>query len=95
MKRLLTVSVLALSLLFAYSVHAAGGNAENGQALSKKCGCHRKKIVLDGRSEDELVKDMMEYKAGNGSNKAMINIMKKYSDQDVLDLAAWYASQKK
>lgn len=92
MKRLLIVATLSLGLLFGLNAFASG-NAEHGKELTKKCSCHKNKLILDGRSEGELLKAMTDYKAGQGKSKPMINLMQKYSDQDIADLAAWYASQ--
>ena len=72
----------------------ASGTVEAGKALAKKCSCHKKRADLDGVEASVLVAKMKAYKAGEGDNKAMIRIMKKHSDEDIENLAAYYSSLK-
>ncbi|MHC1713555.1 MAG: cytochrome c [Solidesulfovibrio sp.] len=74
------------------AVAMAAGDAAKGETLAKGCACHKSKGDLDGKDATALLKKMQAYKDGNGDNKAMVAIMKKQSDQDVADLAAYYAS---
>ena len=68
------------------------GDPAKGGELAKGCACHKSKGDLDGVDAAALTAKMQAYKDGKGDNKAMIAIMKKQSDQDMADLAAYYAS---
>ncbi len=70
----------------------AAGDAAKGADLAKGCACHKSKGDLDGQDAAALLTKMQAYKEGQGENKAMIAIMKKHSDADMADLAAYYAS---
>ncbi len=41
---------------------------------------------------EELVQEMQAFKAGQGANKPMINLMRKKSEADIQNLAAYYSS---
>ena len=70
----------------------AAGDAAKGAELAKGCACHKSKGDLDGLDVAALTAKMQAYKDGKGDNKAMIAIMKKQSDENIADLAAYYAS---
>jgi cytochrome c553 len=101
MKRtLLTLGIVALSL-HAGAVLAAG-DAQAGKAKAASCaGCHGANgegkdpyPKLAGKSEDEIVKALKEYKAGTRTNAVMKALVKPLSDQDMANLGAYYASLK-
>lgn len=48
---------------------------------------------LAGQHESYLVKALADYRAGRRSNAIMAPMAANLSDQDIEDLAAWYASQ--
>ena len=48
---------------------------------------------LAGQHEDYLVKALADYRAGRRTNAIMAPMAANLSDQDIEDLAAWYASQ--
>lgn len=86
--------ILAASM-FGLTVGAAlaAGDAAKGEALAAKgCACHKSKGDLNGKDAAMLLGKMQAFKAGQGENKAMISIMKKHSDEDMANLAAYYAS---
>lgn len=99
-----TINLLALSLAVAASAPVlAGGNAETGKAKSAACaGCHG----ADGNSttamfpkladqhEDYLYHSLKAYKGGQRKNPIMIGQVASLSDQDMEDLAAFFAGQK-
>lgn len=81
---------------------AADGDPAAGKEKSAVCqACHG----LDGKSVDPtypnlagqyesyLVKAMADYRAGRRNNPIMGPMAINLSDQDIEDLAAWYASQ--
>ena len=81
---------------------SAKGNASAGKAKAAVCeACHG----LDGKSvdptypnlagqyEDYLQKALADYRAGRRVNPIMAGFAAPLTDQDIKDLAAWYASQ--
>jgi len=102
MKRtVLTVGILALFGIVG-TANAAGDLAA-GKAKSTQCaGCHGANgegkgtfPALAGKSEAALDQAMHDYKSGKRSNAMMKSFMDKLSDQDMANLAAYYASLKK
>ncbi len=93
---------LALALLFA-SAPAEAGNAERGQEKSVVCqACHGpdgngvgdpQYPIIAGQYADYLAHAMRSYKTGERSDLIMQGFMATLSEQDIADLAAWYASQ--
>lgn len=80
----------------------AGGDAASGQEKAVTCeACHGKTGEsldpnypnLAGQHESYLVKALSDYRAGTRSNAIMGSFAKQLSNQDIQDLAAWYASQ--
>ncbi|HSB48340.1 MAG TPA: cytochrome c [Burkholderiales bacterium] len=84
---------------------AAEGDAAAGKKKTSMCaGCHGiggyKTVFpevyhvpkLGGQHAAYLVKALQEYKAGNRSHPSMRAIAAGLSDQDMADLAAYYAS---
>lgn len=90
MKRI-AVFFFALVLCGAAAALAAG-DAAKGETLAKGCACHKSKGDLDGKDVASLTAKMQAFKEGKGENKAMIMIMKKQSDENIADLAAYFAS---
>ncbi len=80
----------------------AAGDAAAGMAKAKSCaGCHgadgkgkKDNPALVGIPEGEFIQAMQEYKSGKRNHKAMIGFAKRLSDEDVANLAAYYASLK-
>jgi cytochrome c553 len=102
------VLLVCLFLGFSTSV-AAQGNVENGKAKSVTCGaCHgvdgnsaiSMNPKLAGQHAKYLVKQLTEFKLASqtggkeGRNNAVMNGMSAMlSEQDILDLAAYFSSQ--
>ena len=95
-------TILALLLLSLPLTVAAKGNPAAGQEKAKVCeACHG----LDGKSVDPtypnlagqhesyLQKALGDYRSGRRTNLVMAGFAGPLSDQDIKDLAAWYASQ--
>ncbi|MBK5144664.1 cytochrome c [Budviciaceae bacterium BWR-B9] len=95
--------LLSCALLFSFSVQAAG-DAAAGKAKSTRCAsCHGVdgKISiptypnLAGQNEVYLDNSMHAYKKGErtgGMAVVMVGYVRSLSDQDIADLAAYYAS---
>ena len=95
-------TILVLVLVCIPFAASAKGNASAGKEKSAVCqACHG----LDGKSVDPsypnlagqhesyLQKALGDYRAGRRQNAIMAGFAGPLSDQDILDLAAWYASQ--
>lgn len=93
-----TLSVLLLPGL------AAAGNADRGLEKSEVCqACHGAdgNLIVDeetprlaGQHYDYLVRALKDYRDGTRDNAIMAGFTQDLSDQDIRDLAAWYARQK-
>ncbi|HEY7742791.1 MAG TPA: cytochrome c [Burkholderiales bacterium] len=107
MKNVHLASALLASLLLAAAsvAPAAEGDAAAGKRKTSMCaGCHGiggyKTVFpevyhvprLGGQHAAYMVKALQEYKAGNRSHPSMRAIAAGLSDQDMADLAAYYAS---
>ena len=95
-------SALLLPLAALPTPLLAKGDPAAGQAKAQVCqACHGldgKSIApiypnLAGQHESYLVKALADYRAGRRSNAIMAPMAVNLSNQDIEDLAAWYASQ--
>jgi len=102
MKRVLLTT--AIATFFAFSAAAqAGGNAAAGKAKASGCvGCHGAKgegvapnPALAGKSEDQLLQALKDYKSGKRVNATMKMMAGTLKDQEMADVAAYFASLKK
>ncbi|MDE3739509.1 MULTISPECIES: cytochrome c [Pseudomonas] len=93
---------LLLTLGITGMAHAAG-DAKAGQAKAAVCGaCHGPDgnsaapnfPKLAGQGERYLIKQMKDIKAGNRTVLEMTGLLNNLSDQDLADIAAYFASQK-
>lgn len=91
---------IALSALFAASANAAG-DKEKGKAKSAICAaCHGPKGVslipvnpnIAGQKEAYLVSSMKAYRDGIRKDMQMAPMMASLSDDDINNLAAYFAS---
>ena len=101
MNRVSIKMIAALSLLLP-AVALAGGDPAAGQQKSVACqACHGtdgKSIDpsypnLAGQHESYLAKALQDYRSGDRSNAVMAGFAANLSDQDIEDLAAFFASQ--
>lgn len=100
--RIATATLLAIaSALPAASEASAAGNAEVGRERATACiVCHGRDGIgtnpmvpnIAGQSEQYLVKQLREFRAGQREDPQMTIITRDLSDADIADLAAWYAS---
>lgn len=100
MKRLLFVT--GLLMLCAATSAFAGGDAKAGKEKAATCqACHGmdgNSIVptypkLAGQYESYLLHALRGYKSGERNNAIMSGMVAALSDQDLQNLAAYYASQ--
>jgi len=101
MKHALLVAGVAASLAFAGGA-LAGGDAQAGEAKAGVCAaCHgasgegkAPNPALAGKAEDQLLQAMKDYKSGKRANAVMKNFAAPLSEQEMANLAAYYASLK-
>ena len=95
--------VIAVLLLGALGSAHAAGSASAGQGKAAVCSaCHGmdgNSVMplwpnLAGQHEQFISKQLMDFKSGVRKDDTMTAMAAPLSDQDVADLAAWYASQK-
>ena len=106
-KHVVTAALAALAG-FAVSAQAADvvGNAKAGQSKVAMCiGCHGipeyrtafpevyRVPILGGQNQQYLANALHEYKKGDRHFQTMHAVASSLSDQDIADLAAYYASQ--
>lgn len=94
---------IALALAVSMSAFAQSGDASRGQQKSQVCqSCHgpngNEPLMpnyprLAGQHEDYLAHALRSYRDGSRNNAVMAGFAAGLSDQDIADLAAWYASQ--
>lgn len=105
MKRVSRPFLAACLMVAAAPLLAAEGNSEAGKVKNSMCaGCHGIPMYrtafpdvysvpkLGGQNAAYIVKALQEYKAGNRTHPSMRAIAATLSDQDMADLAAYYAS---
>ena len=106
MKQKLMVSLLlATSMLFAFSGIAQAGDAAAGKEKNSMCiGCHGipgyktafpetyNVPKIGGQHVDYLIKSLEGYRDGTRSHPSMTALAKTLSEQDIKDLAAFYAN---
>lgn len=105
MKRVTLISALILNLGLlgsAWAADAKAGDAAQGKAKSATCAaCHGADgnsmngewPKLAGQHASYLAEQMHAYKSGARNNAIMAGQMAALSDQDILDLAAYFAAQ--
>lgn len=101
MQRISAIIVSALLAVAATSAPAAG-NPAAGQEKSQACAaCHGPKgdtsnsmyPKLAGQYQSYLLRALKDYKSGDRENAVMSGQVSGLSEQDMEDLAAYYASQ--
>ena len=93
---------LVFVLAFAIPQALAAGNPSAGKEKSQVCAaCHAADgnsvnpdwPKLAGQHADYLVKQLMDFRSGNRENVQMSPMAANLTDEDIHDLAAYYASQ--
>jgi cytochrome c553 len=101
MKKLVMIAGLC-GLFAVFGVAQAAGDAQAGKAKAGACaGCHgangegkKPYPAIAGKSESDLVQALQDYKSGKRANPMMKSFATPLSDQDMANLAAYYASLK-
>ena len=98
-----TIIILATVLLASFSSSIiAAGDAEAGQTKSATCmGCHglagNSEIAsfpkLAGQGEAYLLKQLQNFKSGERNNAIMAGVASLLSEQDMMDIVAYYSIQ--
>ena len=97
------LAACALLLCASPLAFAASGDASVGKKKSTPCAaCHGAEGVspspdfpnLAGQYDDYLEASMKHYKAGKRKNPIMAEQVKNLSNKDIMDLAAYFASQR-
>jgi cytochrome c553 len=96
--------LLSVVTIFSLAIGAAqaAGDAAAGKVKAAACaachGANGKGVppnpALAGKSEDELLQALKDYKSGKRANAVMKGMTAGLSDQDMANLAAYYASLK-
>ena len=103
--KILTTAAIAGILAFSMSsAEAARGNVEAGRELAKTCqACHGadgngigdgQYPNLAGQYEDYLLHALKAYKSGERNNAIMAGFVAGLDEQQMADLAAFFAAQK-
>ena len=94
--------ILAVFILAVPLTLSADGNPKIGKEKAKVCeACHGPTGIsidpsypnLAGQYEDYMAQALNDYRYGDRTNAIMVGMVSTLNDQDVKDLAAWYASQ--
>lgn len=101
MKRTLLVAGIIAALGVAGAAWA-GGDAQAGKTKAGVCaGCHgangegkAPNPALAGKPADQFIQAIKDYKSGKRNNPVMKTFASQLSDQDMANLAAYYASLK-
>jgi cytochrome c553 len=101
MKKLVMIAGVC-GLFAVFGVAQAAGDAQAGKAKAGACaGCHgangegkKPYPAIAGKSESDLVQALQDYKSGKRANPMMKSFAAPLSDQDMANLAAYYASLK-
>lgn len=98
----LSIPLLTMLLMLASSLAFANGDIAAGKAKSTACqACHGADGNADidpqyprlaGQYHDYLARALHEYKSGGRTNPIMKGFVVTLSDQDIEDLAAYFAS---
>jgi len=92
----------AVAAMGAAPVAAQGGDSNAARNLAATCAnCHGTNGVsqgvtdsLAGVGKDELVRKMQDFKTGRKPGTIMPQLAKGYTDQQIDQIAGWYAAQK-
>jgi len=97
-----TIYFVALAAALSMNVANAGGDPAAGKEKSQVCaGCHGvdgnstvgANPRLAGQYESYLYQALKQYKLGQRKDLLMGGMVANLNDQDLKDLAAWFASQ--
>jgi len=97
-----TLLSAGMALMLGIAAAQAAGDPAAGKAKAAACAsCHGANgqgvppnPALAGKSEAQLLQAMQDYKSGKRTNAVMKAMVAGLSDQDMANLAAYYASLK-
>jgi cytochrome c553 len=94
----MTKSLIVTALLTCAAVAHAAGDPEAGREKAKACaGCHgmdgKGRIPLAGKRASYLAGQLRAYQSGARRSQMMNAIARQLNDQDIADLAAYYAAR--
>jgi len=101
MRILLLAATMTAGLIVNNVALAGGGDPELGRTKSMTCtACHGPDgrgtapiyPVLAGQHEEYLAHALRQYRSGERDNAIMAGFVNGLSDNDIADLAAWFAS---
>ena len=101
MKNLL-MFIVTTGLLTLAATSQASGDAKAGETKAQAClACHSptgdaqnpRPPILNGQYEDYLIQAIQAYKNGSRKNPIMAAMVAPLSEQDIKDVAAYFASQ--
>lgn len=92
------IPILLFAVLVLSATAHAAGDAAAGQKKARGCAsCHglhgKGHIPLAGKSAGYLAEQLRAYRSLMRADETMNAIAKELNDQDIADLAAYYASQ--
>ena len=99
-QRTIPVALLAIALALGFGTASAKGNAATGKTKAAACeACHGTDgngiapnyPALAGQYQDYLAQVLHEYKSGQRTNAIMNGMAAPLSDEDIQDLAAYFA----
>ena len=101
MKKLILVTLAGLAMAAALPVSAAGDKAAGKEKSAVCAGCHGADgnsmnpdwPSLAGQGAKYIAKQLKDFKSGNRNDPIMAGQVAALSDQDMEDLAAYFASQ--
>lgn len=106
MKKLFVLLALAGVVQLSAAAEAAGDANAAKNKVAMCVGCHGipgykasfpevyRVPMLGGQSEKYIASSLNAYKKGERNHPSMVGIAKGLSDQDIADIAAYYAQQK-
>ena len=106
MKKLIVLLALASVSQWSAAADAAGDANAAKNKVAMCIGCHGiagykatypevyRVPMLGGQSEKYIASALNAYKKGERNHPSMVGIAKGLSDQDIADIAAYYAQQK-
>lgn len=102
MKKMILGFAAVLGFAMVSSIAFAGGDTAAGQSKAAMCtachGANGNSVVanfpkLAGQGEKYLIKQLKDIKSGSRKVVEMTGLLNAYSDQDLADIAAYYASK--
>lgn len=97
----IVIAAACLTLWLSPVTSASAADPANGRALARQCTvCHGKTGIandpevpnLAGQSAFYIEKSLKDYRSGTRQDRRMTLLAANLKDEDIKDIAAWYAS---